>query len=223
MCSDVMPCIDNSENKLKRKLKRKEGKAKKAKFETVEKLGVDQQVDLFASLFRKYPPTENLSSLEYADLDIPRKVFLDVVPEGTFVEFVKKHTLREDLASSNKDPGRPHTLILASSAIRVADLTREFKEYKPVKLFGKEKISKQAEQLKQRVAMAIGVPARTMALLEEGSLKTARLEQIYIDYSHRDEKKRGILQIPETARDLIKLLNHKNLRDRLGECKLVLF
>lgn len=218
-----MPCIDEPDNKLKRKLKRKEGKAKKAKFETIENLGVDQQVDLFASLLRKYPPKDNLSTLEYADLDIPRKVFLDAPPEGTFLDFVRKYTQREDLASSNKDPGRPHTLILASSAIRVADLTREFKEYKPIKLFGKEKIAKQVDQLTSRVAMAIGVPARTLALLEEGSLKVARLEQIYIDFSHRDEKKRGILQIHETARDVIKLLNHPALRERLGECSIILF
>jgi protein CMS1 len=40
------------------------------------------------------------------------------------------------------------------------------------------------------------------------------LERIVIDASHIDQKKRGILDMPETQEPLITLLNRKELKER---------
>lgn len=200
-------------------------------------LNVDQQADLFARLIRDNPPSKDLTKLELADMSLSSTAFIDTSafsgPRNlsTITKFIEKYTRREDLSSSNKEPGRPHTLVICSSAIRVADLTRSLKHLNNktsivMKLFGKEKQSKQAEQLQNsRISIAVGVPGRTLSLLKEGSLKAQRMEQIYIDHSYKNPKKRGIMQIKEIVLDVMKLIEVPELRERLddGSCKIILF
>lgn len=200
-------------------------------------LSTDQQGDLFTKLLMKYPPSKDLTSVELADLALPYSTFVDTTSFtaernlSSVSSFVEKFTKRQDLKSSNKEPGRPHTLIIACSAIRVADLTRSFKYLNDktstvVKLFGKEKLSTQAQLLqKTRVSIAVGVPARILALLEEGSMKASRVEQIYVDHSYRDVKERALVQIKDPVVSLLRLLGWSELRERLvgGDCKVLLF
>lgn len=230
-----------------RKRKRKERKAitKKRKLEELGdgeeadsdvSMNTDQQADLFARLIRDHA-SKDLTSIELSDKYISSSVFVDSSDFknarnlSTVGEFIEKYTGREDLKSANKEVGRPHTLLLASSAIRVADLVRSLKYLKtktaePAKLFGKEKIATQTAWLeKTRVNVAIGVPGRVLSLVAASALKLERLEQIYIDHTYKDPKKRGLVQIKEVTADLVKILEHEVLRRKLedGTCKIVLF
>ena len=62
----------------------------------------------------------------------------------------------------------------------------------------------------------MGTPDRLAALLEEKALSTANLQQVVIDVSYIDQKKRGILDMKELHESLIKLLLRKNF---VGEGK----
>ncbi|ORY85489.1 U3-containing 90S pre-ribosomal complex subunit-domain containing protein [Protomyces lactucae-debilis] len=174
--------------------------------------------------------------------------------------FLERYTQRKDIHSANKEPGTPHTLILCASAIRVADVVRPLKAaYKPampevkrgqqpkkpknaieiVKLFGKEKLKDQKTMLgATRVSIAVGVPGRVAALLApeegeqgDGALKVRQLEQIILDASYLDSKKRGLLQIKEVCKDLATVLGGgddegaKKIRQRLrdGQTQILFF
>lgn len=202
-------------------------------------LNIDQQADLFARLIRDNAAKDGLTSIELSDMYLPASAFLDTSTFSgtgrtlaTVASFITTFTVREDLKSANKEFGRPHTLVLAASAIRVADLTRSLKPHlksktaEPAKLFGKEKVATQVATLeKTRINVAIGVPGRVLALITNGALKVDRIEQIYIDHSYRDPKKRSITQIKEVVKDLVEILRGEGIGQKIsdGGCKIVLF
>lgn len=45
---------------------------------------------------------------------------------------------------------------------------------------------------------------------------TENLERILVDFSHIDQKKRGILDMKETQQPLMQLLNRGELKSRFG-------
>lgn len=198
----------------------------------------DQQADLLARLIRDHAP-KSLSSVELADRYLPTASFLDTSDShngvrtlATLPTFLMKVSPREDLKIAGKEVGRPHTLLLAQSAIRVADLVRalkpalKHKQGDVAKLFGKEKLSVQTEFLKKtRVNVAVGVPGRVLALINDGALRMDRVEQVILDHSYRDAKKRGMVQIKEVTKDLVDVLGNDVLYGRLreGKCQIVLF
>ena len=49
-----------------------------------------------------------------------------------------------------------------------------------------------------------------------GALKVECLDGIVIDFSHVDQKKRGVLDMKETQKPLMDLLNHPALKHRYG-------
>ena len=56
-----------------------------------------------------------------------------------------------------------------------------------------------------------------MSLIDtKGSLSTKSLERIVVDFSHIDQKKRGILDMKETQQPLMQLLNRIELKSRYG-------
>ena len=93
--------------------------------------------------------------------------------------------------------------------------------------------------------IGIGTPARLIDLLNAGIwftldilgcpstdfqlgvLSAEKLERIVVDCSHIDQKKRGILDMKETQRPLIDLLNKPELKSRydleLGGINLIFF
>lgn len=100
-------------------------------------LGPDQQADLFARLLRDHHGARGLSSIELSDLTLPASAFVETLAfsgprtlEG-LLPFLRRFSHRESLAVANKEPGRPHTLVLAASAIRVADLVRALRPLRP--------------------------------------------------------------------------------------------
>ncbi len=121
--------------------------------------------------------------------------------------------------------------MLTASALRVADVVRVLKKYKSstadvAKLFGKEKLKDQIAYMnKTRIGLAAGVPGRVKALLAAEAMKTNIIEQIIIEVSFFDKKKRNILKIGEICKDLVDILGDKDIRQRIvdGKTKLVLF
>ncbi|CCG82833.1 Putative uncharacterized protein [Taphrina deformans PYCC 5710] len=235
--------VTTEERRKKRKLHRASTRARKAEEgvagdgDSGTVLGVDQQADTVARLVRETYAGTDLSSIELSDATPPTSSFLDTTAFAgprtleTVLAFMERFSGREQLAVANKAVGRPHTLLLAASAIRVADLCRALAPLKTnqaavAKLFGKEKRETQTAWLRQnRVNVAVGLPGRTHALLGHAALALDRVEQVYLDASYRDAKKRGMLGIKEVARDLVKLLNAEVLAQRIksGECKIILF
>lgn len=199
------------------------------------------QSDIFAKLLRDTHP--KLSSIELDERTIPGRSFVDTHAFSqsrgldALCGFVENYTERESVASSNKEPGRPHTLVLAASAIRVADLNRQLRRYRVTagdpkkrievaKLFGKEKLADQAAFLeKNRISVACGVPARCNALVQQGALRLTHVERVVIDVSYLDSKKRSILTIKEVAADLTDFLAQADLLARLRDtnAKIVLY
>ncbi len=53
-------------------------------------------------------------------------------------------------------------------------------------------------------------------LISVGALSSSSLEQVVVDCSHIDQKKRGILDIRETQQPLMALLNRSELKSRYG-------
>jgi protein CMS1 len=116
-----------------------------------------------------------------------------------------------DTAPSEK--GAPHTLVIAASGIRAADLTRALRQFQTkecmvAKLFAKHiKLQEQIELCKKcRMGIGVGTPQRVLDLLDQGALKLEFLERVVVDASHVDQKKRGILDMKEVQAPLVKLL-----------------
>lgn len=117
----------------------------------------------------------------------------------------------------------PHTLIVAGSGLRAADVTRALRKFQTkdcmvAKLFAKHiKLKDAVETVKKsRIGMGVGTPQRIIDLFEDGALKSDCLERIVIDASHIDTKKRGILDMKETQVPLVQLLTRADLKKRFG-------
>ncbi len=53
-------------------------------------------------------------------------------------------------------------------------------------------------------------------LISVGALSSSSVEQVVVDCSHIDQKKRGILDIRETQQPLMTFLNRSELKSRYG-------
>ncbi|KAF2724666.1 hypothetical protein K431DRAFT_281617 [Polychaeton citri CBS 116435] len=175
------------------------------------------------------------SLVELEDIYIPGKAILDTTAwEGSRTSdqlpaFIERFSgLRRTkkggkLADAAKEKGSPHTLVVAASGQRAADLSRDLrglqtKQAKVMKLFAKHiKLKDAIKGVKEtRTNVGVGTPQRIIDLLEDGALSMQHLERIVIDASHIDMKKRGILDMKETQIPLVKLLTLSKLKDRYG-------
>lgn len=127
------------------------------------------------------------------------------------------------LSSASQNLGSPHTLVVTSAALRAADIARalrtfQTKEAAIAKLFAKHiKLREAVEYVKKtRIGFGVGTPSRIIDLLETGALSLSDLEQVVVDCSHIDQKKRGIFDMRETLQPLMALLNKSELKSRYG-------
>lgn len=134
-----------------------------------------------------------------------------------------KHAKRK-LSHAAEEKASPHTIVLAASGIRAADLTRALrplgtKTAVVTKLFAKHIKLKEAVETVQRTRMGIGVGTaqRVADLIEMGALKVDKLERLVVDVSHIDSKKRGILDMRESVAPLVRLLNREEFKARYAE------
>ena len=182
--------------------------------------------DYLAQLTRRFE--KDLSSLELEDKYLKAASIADSTnwdrPRNLenypgFLEKFAENTTK--LWSASKKQGAPHTIIIANSGLRAADIVRclkrfPIKEAKIAKLFAKHiKIQEAAQFLQNnRTGIAVGTPQRLEDLIEKGVLKTSVVKRIVIDASHIDQKRRGILEMRETYAPLMTLLGRKEFRNK---------
>ncbi|MCJ1248612.1 hypothetical protein MMC30_005830 [Trapelia coarctata] len=164
---------------------------------------------------------------------------------GFLDHHASQHKSSKNLSIASKTKGAPHTIVVTASGLRAADLTRSLRTFETknaivAKLFAKHiKLADALEYVKRtRIGIGVGTPERLIALLDAGTwdfwtaeksanglflilisagaLSSAKLDRIVVDFSHIDQKKRGIVDMKETQEPLMRLLARKELRDRYG-------
>ncbi|TRZ01463.1 hypothetical protein DNTS_013968 [Danionella cerebrum] len=104
-------------------------------------------------------------------------------------------------------------LVVCGSALRTIDLIKQlvvFKgQAKVLKLFAKHiKVEEQIKSLSKGVThIAVGTPARIRTLLEKEGLTVQGLRYLVLDWNHRDQKHRRMVDIPEVKDDFLKLMD----------------
>ncbi|KIW16494.1 hypothetical protein PV08_06549 [Exophiala spinifera] len=194
--------------------------------ETIAMMNPALLADHFAKAIRKYNP--NSASLELEEQYLPTKAFRDTTGfDGihsadrlaAFLEQFSENGKAELTACEAKQ--QPHTLIIAPSGIRAADLNREMrgfntKQSKVAKFIAKHmKLKENVEYMKKnKVGIVIGTPARLVDVIGTGAIKETSVRRIVVDGSYRDEKKRNIFEMQELFQPLLALLNLKAFRAR---------
>ncbi|GAB7324607.1 hypothetical protein MBLNU13_g08496t1 [Cladosporium sp. NU13] len=189
--------------------------------------------DHIAQRTKRFKP--DLSLVEAEDLHVPSSAILDTTAHTEirtsdhlpkFLEqFAGERRSKKGskLLNAPEAKSSPHTLIVAGSGLRAADVTRALRKFQTkdcmvAKLFAKHiKLKDAVETVKKsRIGMGVGTPQRIIDLFEDGALKSDCLERIVIDASHIDTKKRGILDMKETQVPLVQLLTRADLKERFG-------
>ena len=143
-------------------------------------------------------------------------------------------TLQIQLGKKPKNNGSPSLLFITGAALRVADVTRVLKEKKlrgktggeVAKLFAKHfKLTEHVAYLKRtKIGAAVGTPGRIGKLLRDtgpyngplfhcissdrpiDALPVSALSHIILDVTHKDPKKRNLLDIPETRDEVLQFV-----------------
>lgn len=186
--------------------------------------------DYFAQKIAKHH--KDSTSLEQSDMGIPTSYLLDTTAfseprtSGNLPAYLEHFTTggRETLSTCSAGTASPHTLVLAASGIRVADLVRELRVYnteqsKVAKMIAKHmKLKENIEYLaKTRVGVAVGTPARIKDLVEAGALKMSEVKRLVFDLSYLDEKRRGLLDMKDVLEAVLGLIRVEEVRKRLEE------
>ena len=173
------------------------------------------------------------SSIEQGDLHLAPRSFRDTTEFGNprlaieLPEFIKSfHRPGDDDPSTCKEAAAPHTIVIASSGIRVADLVRDLRvfnssESKIGKYFAKHmKLQPNLKFAKQtRVGIAVGTPVRLKELIENDGIQAGSLQRIIIDGSYQNEKKYTIFDMADSFRAMLDLLNMDGVKSRLLDDK----
>lgn len=188
--------------------------------------------DYVAKRTKRFFP--ELSLVEFEDRRIPETAFHDTTswtkPRTlqalpSFLEhYSPKAGKSIALSSASEQPGSPHTLVITSAGLRAADITRALRVFQTkdavvAKLFAKHiKLREAIEYVKKtRMSIGVGTPSRIIDLFDSSALSLSSLEQVVIDCSHIDRKKRGIFDMRETQQSLMALLNRPELKSRYGD------
>jgi protein CMS1 len=169
------------------------------------------------------------TSLEQGDLHLASRVFRDTTAFGgprvarEMPEFLKTFLQTEDDDPSTcQEVASPHTMVIASSGIRVADLVRELrvftsKESSVGKYFSKHmKLQQNIDWAKKtKVGIAVGTPLRLKELVENDAIKAGSVQRIVIDASYQNEKKCTIFDMADSFKPMLELLNIETVRSRL--------
>ncbi|KIV81223.1 hypothetical protein PV11_08650 [Exophiala sideris] len=196
--------------------------------ETIALMDPALLADHFAKCIKKALP--NSSAIELDESYLPTKSFRNTTAfeqprtGSNLPAFLEQfsNTGKAELSAS-EEKGSPHTIIITSSGIRTADLTRDLRVFnteksKVAKLIAKHmKLKDNIEYMqKTNVGIAVGTPMRVKDLIDADALRTDHLQMIVVDGSYRDEKKRTIFEMDDLFRPLMLLLNLDRLRQRYG-------
>ncbi|KAK5347406.1 Protein cms1 [Exophiala xenobiotica] len=196
--------------------------------ETIAMMDPALLADHFAKCVRKY--FTNSSSIELEEQYLPTKSFRNTTAFDKPHAGTKLPEFLEQFAENGKaelsaceEEASPHTLIIAPSGIRTADLNRELRvfnteESKVAKLIAKHmKLHENIDYMrKNKVGIAVGTPTRVKDLIDADAMKTSDIRRIVVDGSYKDEKKRSIFEMEELFRPLLALLNMEQIRKRYG-------
>jgi protein CMS1 len=183
--------------------------------------------DTFAQATRRH--YGDSTSLEQSDLHLSSKVFLDTTSFGDRHVAKNLPLYLETFGtsggnSSQIDPGAPHTLVIASSGIRVADLVRELRSLASPdttvgKFFAKHmKLKKNIEFAKTtKIGIAVGTPTRLKELIENEAISVSALQRIVIDGSYQNDKNYTIFEMGESFKPMLQLLNLESMKARLAD------
>lgn len=169
------------------------------------------------------------TSIEQGDLYLAPQSFQDTTAFGNprlgreLPEFIKSfHRPGDDDPSTCKEAGAPHTIVIASSGIRVAGLVRDLRVFnsnqsKIGKYFAKHmKLQPNLTFAKQtKVGIAVGTPVRLKELIANDGIKAGSLQRIIIDGSYQNEKKYTIFDMADSFRSMLDLLNMEGVKSRL--------
>ncbi|KIK59677.1 hypothetical protein GYMLUDRAFT_44114 [Collybiopsis luxurians FD-317 M1] len=186
-----------------------------------------------------------LSVLELEDMRIPETSIADTTSWAgprtldCLADFIIKilPSLHTRLSQKSKNPGSPTLLFITGAALRVADVTRILRDKRlrgekggeVAKLFARHfKLADHSSYLKRtKIGAAAGTPGRIGKLLcETDALTISALSHIILDISHRDAKKRNLLDIPENRDEIFRTVlgNRKTLEAiKAGKIQVVLF
>ncbi|KAI0019094.1 U3-containing 90S pre-ribosomal complex subunit-domain containing protein [Xylariomycetidae sp. FL0641] len=248
MSQEKPPRSENPASKAKSKKRARDDdhdggsrKRRKSKFEEE-----DTELDLAAGVNRKLASLDSflladhlaqktrrfgtgLSPVELSTLDISPNAIRDTTsfPSPRTLEhlpaFLEAHAdpRPERLGEAPKQPGSPHTLVVAGAGLRAADLVRALRKYQKkgntvAKLFAKHIKLEESKQFlqKHKTGVAVGTPVRLNDLVECGALKLDKLERLVVDASHIDQKKRGVMDMKETMIPLAKWLARPEFKER---------
>lgn len=190
---------DDAKPESKRAAKRKKTKKPKdVEDEALDlELGVNHAIrhmdsrlmaDHVAQRTKRFRP--EMSMFEAEDVHIPERAILDTTrwekPRTTdnIADFVEQYAAPRrkkkkgpKLSDAPEGKGNPHTLVVAASGQRAADLTRalrrfQTKECMVAKLFAKHTKLKEAVDTvkKTRMGVGVGTPQRIFDLLDDGTL-----------------------------------------------------
>ena len=191
--------------------------------------------DHFAKATRRHHKHDSVLELE--DRYVPHRFFLDTTsfkqPHALeqFPDFLTKFAGGRESLVQNVTPSSPHTLVICSSGIRAADVTRALRTFKTdqsaiAKLFAKHlKLKETVEYVKKTAfGFGVGTPKRLQDLIENGALRLDALQRVVVDGSYLDDKKRSIFSMKELLDPMLDLVLETDLRQRFdGEARILVF
>ncbi|XP_007427516.1 protein CMSS1 isoform X2 [Python bivittatus] len=217
---------DKKEIEVKPKRKRKK-KISDLLTETVPKPGIP--ADLQKMLNEHFGAKRSVIELE--ELKLPDSCFLPANDlTHSFSSYLKEICPKwAKLRKNHTEKSSVVMLVICSSALRCLELIKSMAAFKGdgkvMKLFAKHlKIQEQMKMLEKDVVhVGVGTPGRIKALIQQG-LKLTSLKYFILDWNHRDQKLRRLIDIPEIKKETIELLEIELIKlCRDGSVKLGLF
>ncbi|KAI9433980.1 U3-containing 90S pre-ribosomal complex subunit-domain containing protein [Lactarius indigo] len=231
------------EKKRRRREKEKERRAKEGDHPSVASRSPAIMSEYLSAMQAK--SFSKLSALELQDRQIQENFIVDTTTWtgsrslDTLADFITQAVpnLHTRLLQRTKSFGAPTLLFLTGAALRAVDVTRALKNKTlrgeksagVAKLFAKHcKLEEHINLLKKtKFGSAVGTPSRVGKLLcETDALSVSALTHIVLDVSHRDAKKRCLLDIPETRDEVFRtVLGAPQVMEQIkaGKTHIVLF
>ncbi|XP_026537522.1 protein CMSS1 [Notechis scutatus] len=218
---------DEKEIEMKPKRKRKK-KISDLLTETVPKPGVP--ADVQKMLNEHFGAKRSVIELE--ELKLPDSCFLPANDlTHSFTSYLKEICPKwAKLRKNHTEKSSVVMLVICGSALRCLELIRSMATFKGdgkvMKLFAKHlKIQEQMQMLEKEVVhVGVGTPGRIKALIQQEGLKLTSLKYFILDWNHRDQKLRRLIDIPEIKKETIDLLEMELIKlCRNGSVKLGLF
>uniref|UniRef100_A0A8C6XLB0 Cms1 ribosomal small subunit homolog n=1 Tax=Naja naja TaxID=35670 RepID=A0A8C6XLB0_NAJNA len=145
------------------------------------------------------------SVIELEELKLPDSCFLPANDlTHSFTSYLKEICPKwAKLRKNHTEKSSVVMLVICGSALRCLELIRSMATFKGdgkvMKLFAKHlKIQEQIQMLEKDVVhVGVGTPGRIKALIQQEGLKLTCLKYFILDWNHRDQKLRRLIDIPE--------------------------